>query len=182
MRRAKKERVTDLVNFDRVRGFLRTIYWRRKFLAHRDERRRLLSAEAGGEIKAPTSVPFSRTDNEGIPAIVLEPTPASPPMDDGENPFDDDSRSLAPSPSPPQSPDRSPELRASTWQDGRAPPSLSVSVSSQPRQRKLSSGSMLSSDDAHHRHSPSLDGTEDDQGAYDSMANSMWGGESSAGG
>lgn len=45
MRRAKTERVTDLVNFDRVRGFLRTIYWRRKFLAHRDEHRRRLHAD-----------------------------------------------------------------------------------------------------------------------------------------
>jgi hypothetical protein len=53
MRRAKKERVTDLVNFDRVRGFLRTIYWRRKFLAHRDEQRRILNGHGEGN--------FSRT-------------------------------------------------------------------------------------------------------------------------
>jgi hypothetical protein len=53
MRRAKKERVTDLVNFDRVRGFLRTIYWRRKFLAHRDEQRRVLNGHGEGK--------FSRT-------------------------------------------------------------------------------------------------------------------------
>ena len=50
MRRAKKERVTDLVNFDRVRGFLRTIYWRRKFLAHRDEKRRILNGHGEGKL------------------------------------------------------------------------------------------------------------------------------------
>jgi hypothetical protein len=49
MRRAKTERVTDLVNFDRVRGFLRTIYWRRKFLAHREGQRRALNIHADGK-------------------------------------------------------------------------------------------------------------------------------------
>nr|XP_019045668.1 high-affinity cell membrane calcium channel [Kwoniella bestiolae CBS 10118]OCF24598.1 high-affinity cell membrane calcium channel [Kwoniella bestiolae CBS 10118] len=50
VRRAKTERVTDLVNLDRVRGLLRTIYWRRRFLASRDERRRTLNAEAEGAL------------------------------------------------------------------------------------------------------------------------------------
>lgn len=48
-RRAKTERVTDLVNLDRVRGLLRTVYWRRRFLASRDVKRRTLNAEAEGE-------------------------------------------------------------------------------------------------------------------------------------
>ena len=56
MRRAKKERVTDLVNFDRVRGFLRTIYWRRKFLAHRDEQRRILNGHGEGKISRTPSI------------------------------------------------------------------------------------------------------------------------------
>lgn len=176
MRRAKKERVTDLVNFDRVRGFLRTIYWRRKFLAFQDERRRLLNAEAGGTSRSP-SLCRPLTELLGIPAIVLQPTPATPPMEDEADPFGDDNRDLAPSPSPPQSPVHSPDLRASGWQDGRASPSLSVSASSHPRQRKLSSESMLSSDDARHRYSPSLDDQADSQGVFDSMATSMWGGE-----
>lgn len=117
----------------------------------------------------------------GIPAIVLEPTPATPPMDDDENPFGDDTnRDLAPSPSPPSSPRHSPDLRAgSAYHDGRASPSLSVSGTSQPRSRKLSGGSMLSSDDARDRRSMSMDEPEDRQVVYDSMATSVWGGEHS---
>jgi hypothetical protein len=62
MRRAKKERVTDLVNFDRVRGFLRTIYWRRKFLAHRDEQRRILNGHGEGKMfGAPSIVAYLTT-------------------------------------------------------------------------------------------------------------------------
>jgi hypothetical protein len=53
MRRAKKERVTDLVNFDRVRGFLRTIYWRRKFLAHRENQQRTLNGHGEGQPVSP---------------------------------------------------------------------------------------------------------------------------------
>lgn len=49
LRRAKTERVTDLVNLDRVRGLLRTIYWRKRFLATRDARKLTLNAEAEGE-------------------------------------------------------------------------------------------------------------------------------------
>lgn len=125
-----------------------------------------------------SSVPYA--DHIGIPAIVLEPTPATPPMDDDENPFgDDNSRDLAPSPSPPSSPRHSPHFRAtSAYQDGRMSPSLTVSASSQPRSRKLSGGSMLSSDDAHSRGRVSVDEPEDSQVVYDSMATSMWGGES----
>ncbi|WVQ96668.1 hypothetical protein IAU59_003774 [Kwoniella sp. CBS 9459] len=73
VRRAKTERVTDLVSLDRVRGLLRTIYWRRRFLAGREERRRQLNAES-----------------EGIPAIVIEPMPSTPPMEElaeDRNPF-----------------------------------------------------------------------------------------------
>lgn len=163
VRREKTERVTDLVNLDRVRGLLRTIYWRRRFLARRDERRRTLNAEA-----------------EGIPAIVLEPTPATPPMDDDPDPFHE--ADIAPSPSPPasrrSSPSASPELRGTplrtqfpdlaqgalaSWTGGgavapgagfRHSPSLSVSTT--PRlsgaaglSRRGSGASMLSEDDAH---------------------------------
>lgn len=163
VRREKTEKVTDLVNLDRVRGLLRTIYWRRRFLARRDERRRTLNAEA-----------------EGIPAIVLEPTPATPPLDDDPNPFYE--VNIVPSPSPPgsrhTSPSASPEVRSAPlrtqspelhgalggWHTGdstlgaasgfRHSPSLSVST--MPRHsgapamsRRGSSASMLSEDDAH---------------------------------
>ena len=116
----------------------------------------------------------------GIPAIVLEHTPATPPMDDDENPFGDDTmRDLAPSPSPPSSPRHSPDLRTgSAYHDGRMSPSLSVSASNQPRSSRLSSGSMLSSDDARDRRSVPMDEPEDRQVVYDSMAASVWGGKS----
>lgn len=174
MRRAKKERVTDLVNFDRVRGFLRTIYWRKKFLAYRDDRKRTLNAEADGKFCQICVKHLLGAHVTGIPAIVLQPTPATPPMDD-EDPFNDDSRDLAPSPSPPPSPARSPDLYASPQHAGRMSPSLSVST--QPRHRKLSGSSMLSSDHAHNRNSPSLENAEDGQDIFDSMATSMWGGK-----
>jgi hypothetical protein len=45
-RKATRERVTDLVNLDRVRGMLRTIICRRKFLAQQAENR---AAEANGK-------------------------------------------------------------------------------------------------------------------------------------
>lgn len=153
VRREKTEKVTDLVNLDRVRGLLRTIYWRRRFLARRDERRRTLNAEA-----------------EGIPAIVLEPTPATPPLDDDPNPFYE--VNIVPSPSPPgsrhTSPSASPEIRSAPLRTQspelhgalgagsgfRHSPSLSVSTT--PRHsgapamsRRGSSASMLSEDDAH---------------------------------
>lgn len=153
IRREKTERVTDLVNLDRVRGLLRTIYWRRRFLASRDERRRTLNAQA-----------------EGIPAIVLDPIPASPPMDDDPNPFQD--IDLARSPSPPGSRIPSPEPHSTPFVRGTSPDytaenamlggrgrgyghSPTLSVSTLPRMsglsRRSSNASMLSEEDAHNR-------------------------------
>ncbi|KAK4687032.1 voltage-dependent calcium channel, partial [Tremellales sp. Uapishka_1] len=160
-RRAKTDRVTDLVNLDRVRGLLRTIYWRRKFLASRDDRMRTLNAEA-----------------DGIPAIVLQPMIATPPLDPGEF---YSRAAMDPSPSPPlsraSSPTVSPELRARTLQSPemsfnthRQSPSLSVSGN---RPRRLSNSSMLSSEDAHlRRDSPSEENTDV---FMESMATSVWG-------
>ena len=150
VRREKTDRVTDLVNLDRVRGLLKTIYWRRRFLAYRDERRRTLNAEA-----------------MGIPAIVLDPTPSSPPdgrdpfeeeiiSDDGHNSYGHGSRSS----SRERSPSLSPETRHAQLSDSRGSQGVgighrpSLSVGSQPRpslQRSVSDGSMLSSEDAHYR-------------------------------
>ncbi|ORY24315.1 high-affinity cell membrane calcium channel [Naematelia encephala] len=158
VRRAKTDRVTDLVNLDRVRGLLRTIYWRRRFLASRDERRRTLNAEA-----------------EGIPAIVLEPMPATPPKDGDHDAYDHplahDMTTPSPPPPPPiltqdlsSSQSHSPEMR--TVSLGHSPdvsfslsrPSPSLSPSSQHYSRpslgrQLSNSSMLSSEDAHYRRS-----------------------------
>ena len=151
VRREKTDRVTDLVNLDRVRGLLRTVYWRKRFLVSRDERRRTLNAQA-----------------EGIPAIVLEPTPASPPLNDDPNPFHDIDISRSPSPSnsrtetPSSSPDlrtlphmrsrtQSPDLDHSTLGDGyRHSPSLSVTtLGGAKMSRRTSDISMLSEEDAH---------------------------------
>ena len=158
-RREKTERVTDLVNLDKVRGLLRTIYWRRRFLVSRDERRRTLNAEA-----------------HGIPAIVLEPTPLTPPMDNGEDyPFSeiDISRSSSPSGSRHSTPSPSPEMRLSWSHRGGSPdlsatpgtgfggggggggrysPSLSVNTSDRfALGGQTSSASLLSEEDAHNR-------------------------------
>ncbi|WWC70741.1 uncharacterized protein I206_104692 [Kwoniella pini CBS 10737] len=188
VRRAKTERVTDLVNLDRVRGLLRTIYWRRRFLASRDERRRTLNAEA-----------------EGIPAIVLEPMPATPPLEEPDrNPFhniaqDRTHRDITPSPpqSRASSPTRSPEMHVNTGSNPLSPdttfnnnitmnrhsPALSVSSTGNNRPshqsrpsfgRQGSNGSMLSSEDAHYRReSPTEEIVPDD--LFDNMATSVWG-------
>lgn len=39
-RQARTRRVEDVVHLDRVRGLLRTIHWRKKFLRHMEELRR----------------------------------------------------------------------------------------------------------------------------------------------
>ncbi|WVQ85091.1 hypothetical protein IAT38_007255 [Cryptococcus sp. DSM 104549] len=191
MRRAKTERVTDLVNLDRVRGLLRTIYWRKKFLAARDARKRTLNAEA-----------------EGIPAIVLEPTPATPPGDN-TSPFmppaqnvvysqHDQQTDREPTPSPPSTrgsspshspnippplshPLQTPDVSFTTGRDFRGhSPALSTSSQTQARSRPSSLGrhpsnsSMLSSDDAHYRR----DSTSEEappEGYFDSMSTSVWG-------
>ncbi|WVQ72778.1 hypothetical protein IAR50_002338 [Cryptococcus sp. DSM 104548] len=187
VRRAKNERVMDLVNLDRVRGLLRTIYWRRKFIASRDARKRTLNAEA-----------------EGIPAIVLEPTPATPP---GENDHSfvsskyDDSYSsqareeLSRSPSPPSrrsSPTQSPtayhspsprslpvaELSAVNNSGPRShpsPPTFSGSPMARPDVgRKLSDASHLSSDDAHYRRDSTSSEDFSNEHVFGNASDSMW--------
>ena len=149
--------MTDLVNLDRVRGLLRTIYWRRRFLAHREEQRRVLNAES-----------------EGIPAIILDPTPASPPLD--ENPFERIS-----TPSPPGTPGFNPSQRpldfSRGWSGARNSPSLSASGYPRPSvSRQLSNASMLSSEDAHNRRYVRLSGVIFDDPAAESLRwrKSLW--------
>lgn len=56
-RKAKTERVTDMVNLDRVRSLLLSIYLRRKYLRQCAERQRGL-----------------QFNGSGVPAIVIQPT------------------------------------------------------------------------------------------------------------
>ncbi|ORX40063.1 Ion transport protein-domain-containing protein [Kockovaella imperatae] len=161
-RREKKERVTDLVNLDRVRGLLRTIYWRRRFL---NSRRTL------------------KFESNGIPAIVLDPMPLSPPEEGHQDdPFDRErERSQSPSSSRDSSRVSSPEagnssLARDTWGQHRHGASLGVVATRPSLSRQSSNASMLSSDDAHYRsRDSSLDEVPLD---YDGEAsNSIWGGE-----
>jgi hypothetical protein len=55
-------------------------------------------------------------------------------------------------------------------------PSLSVSTHPGMGQRS-GSGSLLSSDDAHYRRSPSDDEVEDQEGMFEQMQTSVWGGK-----
>lgn len=170
VRRQKTDRVTDLVNLDRVRGLLRTVYWRRRFLKGREELRRTLNAEASG-----------------IPAIVLEPTVTTPPeyVDD---PFastamplglDPSEQWRSPSPllsSPSASPRLGPVSPVSISRSPPHSPSLFYADASRsPMLRQISDSSMLSSDDAHSvSQRSSEDGVRPD-GYLDAMATSVWG-------
>jgi len=55
-------------------------------------------------------------------------------------------------------------------------PSLSVSSYAGQGQRSHA-GSLLSSDDAHYRRSPSIDEPEDQEGMFEQMQTSVWGGK-----
>jgi len=56
--------------------------------------------------------------------------------------------------------------------------SPSLSVSTHPGMGARSrSGSLLSSDDAHYRRSPSVDEAEDQEGMFEQMQTSVWGGK-----
>lgn len=77
--KAKSQRVDDLVRLDRVRGLLRTIFWRRRFLA---ERAALRQAEVNGtsSIIGLFSLLQLTTGLHTVPAIVFEGTPLTPPF------------------------------------------------------------------------------------------------------
>ncbi|OXH34034.1 high-affinity cell membrane calcium channel [Cryptococcus neoformans] len=184
LRRAKTERVTDLVNLDRVRGLLRTIYWRKRFLATRDARKLTLNAEA-----------------EGIPAIVLDPTPITPPDYNGQSRYDtpyspqvqekEESIPKRITPTeiiPPTS--FSPSARTyplpasdlSNSSDGNSLPSPSLynsptRLTSRPALlgRQPSNNSHLSSDDAHYRRDSRPDEDLHTKDYDDDMLDSMWG-------
>ena len=70
--------VNDLVNLDRVRSLLKTIYYRRKFLAAREERIRLSKIEQQGILHSFTRDTPLTMSLIGIPAIVVEDMPSTP--------------------------------------------------------------------------------------------------------
>lgn len=73
VRRAKMERVDDLVNLDRVRGLLRTIYWRRKFQEYREEKARAAAAETGRAVPAIVLPDTTSTKAPRTPSLADEP-------------------------------------------------------------------------------------------------------------
>lgn len=74
VRRAKLERVHDLVSLDRVRGLIRTIYWRRRFLAQQEERRaRQREAEQRLSHQHPIPAIFVDTDAGSNPVYARDP-------------------------------------------------------------------------------------------------------------
>jgi hypothetical protein len=118
-RRAKTERVTDLVNLDRVRGLLRTIYCRRRYLRLRDERRRAIN------------------EANGIPDIVLEPVAPSPSDDENYyiDPFDRVDYNL------PESPTSSRRSSPAPGLGPRAASPYLTSLDTRARSPSLSAGS-----------------------------------------
>lgn len=79
--------VNDLVNLDRVRSLLKTIYYRRRFLAHLENLRQQQRIEQGNchwSISfSPWFPPFSiilRSFSPGVPAIIVEDIPSTPPL------------------------------------------------------------------------------------------------------
>ncbi|THH14934.1 hypothetical protein EW146_g5467 [Bondarzewia mesenterica] len=151
--------VTDLVNVDRVRSYLKCITYRRRFLAQRDSARREKEARE-------------------IPAIIVDDFPSTPP----QSTRDIASHRLPPSPfSDSESPSHS------AGEGPRDPFDLSISggsprSSTLQRARRTSDVSMLSTDlglrymrDLSPSRDPSL--LRDDEGhdVLTSMQNSSWG-------
>ncbi|KAL5522184.1 CCH1 [Sanghuangporus sanghuang] len=152
--------VNDLVNLDRVRSLLKTIYYRRQFRTMMEEKRRQQMFE------------------QDIPAIIVEDMPSTPPIStrditlanrDSMGFFNEPS---SPSPSLP-SPYHSPDLSITLDSPSKRGRGLQ-------RNRRVSDMSMLSADLGYQY---SIDSTpnrdsheeEDPQHVLSSMQNSMWG-------
>ncbi|EGN97267.1 hypothetical protein SERLA73DRAFT_110442 [Serpula lacrymans var. lacrymans S7.3] len=145
--------VTDLVNLDRVRSLLRMISLRRRFLAHREQSKRI------------------RNEQQDIPAIVVDAFPSTPPPStrDITSPRSENGRTQHESWSPTPSPlelHPSPQL---SFAD-------SAPRSSLQRARRTSDISMLSADIGHsYWRDSSSSVTDDPATVLSSMQNSMWG-------
>ncbi|KAF9557915.1 high-affinity cell membrane calcium channel [Agrocybe pediades] len=140
--------VTDLVNLDRVRSLLKMISYRRRFLAHLEQKRRMEKQE------------------QDIPSIVVESMPGTPPMS---------SRDIASvgyrsTPSSPSPVDIGFSL-------GHNDQSLSMDLSSGPRlQRAGRRGSDWSSHSLDVSRSPRTSLVDDDpQDVVTAMHNTVWG-------
>ncbi|KAL0948006.1 hypothetical protein HGRIS_010628 [Hohenbuehelia grisea] len=144
--------VTDLVNLDRVRSLLKTISYRRRFLAHLEE------------------VRSTRMSQQEIPSIIVEGMPETPPMSTR------DIASISGSESP--SPSGSPWLSSPTHHDRRLfTPDISLALDSsvgpglQRSSRRISDISLLSTTDVFR----SRDSSPVGEDLFNSMQNSMWG-------
>lgn len=172
VRRAKLERVHDLVSLDRVRGLIRTIYWRRRFLAHQDEQR-AKQREAEGRLSRPIPAIFVDTDAGSNHVYARDPLGVLP-----ESPGSEDSHSNSLS--------HSPSADASFGSTGSAHGHQhSLSHSWDDTLRPLSTGtiggiSRSGTIASKHSHSASVASTapsenEDHSDVLDSMATSVWG-------
>lgn len=126
VRRAKMERVDDLVNLDRVRGLLRTIYWRGKFVEWRTERARLAAAAGGRAVPA---IILPETSSPNAPRT---PSLADEPLQPARSPWGTPTHTPPASrPGTPTAPSRQSSLPASP-RAGRGPPSRQGTGSSGP--------------------------------------------------
>ncbi|KAL1742981.1 Ion transport protein-domain-containing protein [Schizophyllum fasciatum] len=145
--------VTDLVNLDRVRSLLKTITYRRRFLAHK----RQMQAE--------------RYSQQDIPSIVVDAMPTTPPGSTR-----DIASALQDTPGSP-----SPSQRRFNSSAFSTTPDVSLALEGGPGlqrsrggPRRTSDTSFLSGDLGYlARDSVSVD--EDPQGVISAMQNSMWG-------
>lgn len=172
VRRARNERVDDLVNLDRVRGLIRTIYWRKRFLESRLKKQDgeyglptiVLEPIDSNEMSAPPSPQPSVHTIDGqypIPLQRLSSRPRTPPSADASPP-------LSPYSSAPNSPSRS---------DGFSHDrSYLPSPSQASHMSGFSSGSRMSglSTEEASRH---ISVEETDEDVLHAMSTSVWGGE-----
>jgi hypothetical protein len=179
VRRAKLERVHDLVSLDRVRGLIRTIYWRRRFVAHQEERR-AKQREAEQRLSHQIPAIYVDTDTGSNPVYARDPLGVLP-----ESPTESEhSQSNSASHSP--SADVSfGSTGGSTGSAHGHQHSLSHSQAWDDSLRPLSTGTLggisrSGTIASRHSHSASVASTaqsesEDHSDVLDSMAASVWG-------
>ncbi|KAH8826844.1 Ion transport protein-domain-containing protein [Flagelloscypha sp. PMI_526] len=152
-RTQKTKLVADLVNLHRVQSMLLTIHYRRKFLAHLEEKQR------------------QSIDRHDIPSIIVDPTPATPPSTtrDISGATWVDSGSAPSSPSPSHAYFGSPEAAHSHSGAGLRRSHADI------RRSSIGDFGGLGSTDLGNRSRDSAMSVEDPQQVLESMQNSMWG-------
>lgn len=176
VRRAKLERVHDLVSLDRVRGLIRTIYWRRRFLAHQDEQRAKQREAQGRRMSHQIPAIFVDTD-AGSTVYARDPLGVLP-----ESPTSSEHSHNSQSPSHTHSPSADVSFGSTGSAHGHQ---HSLSHSWDDTLRPLSTGtiggiSRSGTIASRHSHSASVASTapsenEDHSDVLDSMATSVWG-------